>query len=1038
MTIDRAGAARDADNLPIGRPPLIGRVHERDAITSAVARAIAEARPQIVTVIGNAGVGKSRLVTEVIADLAEHYPDLRAYRGIARPDTGLSPAIARILRERFQVAEGADALAQANTVCGQVMDLFGDRRVDEILHFLGAYLGLRAGTTALAEAVDEDPKTFQLVSLAVLRRFFEVDAQRSPVLLVFEDIHCAGPDGVRTLRTLIEQVRGAPIVILCTARPELLTRAHDFTATPRDRHLRVDLAPLSSSESEVLARMLLSPIEHCPSELIETAVRMGGGNPQLLHTLVRIFFDQGVITLDAEGMALIDLDRLSQISLPMSVEDAVHARLASLTPAEREILEWASLMGPVFWLGALVVFGRIRKDPPRLWGGGEDLAPHYRDLLHGLEQREYVTRLSRSTMPGDEEYIFRNSLERERIEKLVPPEDAVEFHQVIAEWLEFRFDDDKRTEEHLDQLARHYEHGNRPLRAARCYKASADLARRRYANQKAIQHYEKALAMFGEHDVKLRLEAHEHLGSVLRTVGRIEDAFKHYHAMLGLAWRLDLKNKGGAAHNLIGRLYRDAGSLDEAMRHFGTGLALFQAAEDQRGIASSYDDIGYTHWRRGAFETAERFLQDGLDRREALGDRHSIALSLNNIALVYQDTGQYKLAREALNRALSLRSDVGDNPGMVITLNNLGTLHQDLEEHETAIGVWRQALELAREIGDRRRQALLMLNIGEGKYRLGETEESIRILSEVEDLCVELGDRFLLAEARRGLGKAYFNHGDMLRAENYLERALELFEQVRSRLHTGIAQRSLAEVLRAYGREDAKGRRAESLFRKALQAFEDLGAEIEIARTGKELAEFLLESPDGRAPSPSIFAEADELRARSEDIFDKIRRDSQAAAATVDPKLTATGPGLNRLRGPSIVPVNAPPSQGVQPSAWAPAPAAPVHFAPIAMPPSATPTTPPVASTTGTHEALDPDELEEVDDDRDTASRTVVAVAPAAPVETPAEPPVARAPSVPPPAQPTAAAPSSPPRPRPSLRAPMPPRTTGEGSPSKPPPRNNG
>ena len=122
MTIDRAGAARDADNLPIGRPPLIGRVHERDAITSAVARAIAEARPQIVTVIGNAGVGKSRLVTEVIADLAEHYPDLRAYRGIARPDTGLSPAIARILRERFQVAEGADALAQANTVCGQVMD----------------------------------------------------------------------------------------------------------------------------------------------------------------------------------------------------------------------------------------------------------------------------------------------------------------------------------------------------------------------------------------------------------------------------------------------------------------------------------------------------------------------------------------------------------------------------------------------------------------------------------------------------------------------------------------------------------------------------------------------------------------------------------------------------------------------------------------------------------------------------------------------------------------------------------------------------
>ena len=874
MTTDRAAPTREQDQHPIARAPFIGRVQERESITRAVTEAFVASRCQVVTVLGNAGVGKTRLADEVVADLREHFPDLRDYRGTARPDAGMHPAIARILRQRFGLREGLDALAQANEVCAQVMDLFGDRRVDEILHFLGAFLGLRAGVTALAEAVDQDPKTFQLVSLAVLRRFFEVDAGRSPVLLVFEDVHCAGPDGIRMLRSLIDSLQGAPIAILCTARPELLAKVHDFTTSSRNHHLRVDLAPLSQSESEFLARTLLSAIERCPKELIETAVRMGGGNPQLVHTLVRIFFDQGVIQVAPEGMCLIDLDRLSQISLPMSVEDAVHARLGTLTPAERQLLEWASLMGPVFWLGGLVVLGRLKRDPPQLWGGGEDLAHHYRDLLKTLEAREYVARLPRSSIAGDEELVFRNSLERERMESLVPEEDAREYHQVIAEWLEFRFEDDKRTEEQLDQLARHYEFGDRKLRAARCYKASADIARRRYANQKAIEHYSKALAMFGEHDVSLRLEVHEHLGSVLRTVGRTEEAFKQYTSMLVLAWRLDLKNKGGAAHNLVGRLYRDAGNLDEAMRHFGTGLALFQAADDQRGIASSYDDIGYTHWRRGAFETAERFLQDGLDRREALGDRHSIALSLNNIALVYQDTGEYKRAREALNRALSLRGESGDKPGMVNTLNNLGTLHQDLEEHDKAIAVWRQALEIAREIGDRRRQALLMLNIGEGKYRLGDAEDSIRILTEVEDLCVELGDRFMLAEARRGLGKALFNRGDVTRAENYLERALELFEQVRSRVHTAIAQRSLAEVLRAYGRDDPKGQRAEALFRKALTAFEELGAEIEIARTGKELAEFLLESPDGRAPSPATFAEADELRARSEDIFAKIKREA--------------------------------------------------------------------------------------------------------------------------------------------------------------------
>ncbi|MFO0608642.1 MAG: tetratricopeptide repeat protein [Polyangiales bacterium] len=979
MTTERAATSREADNLPIGRAPFIGRMQERAAIAQAVSQSITESRCEVVTVLGNPGVGKSRLVEEALADLRERYPDLRDYRGTARPDTGLQPAIARILRQRFGLRDGADALAQANEVCAQVMDLFGDRRVDEILHFLGAFLGLRAGTTALAEAVDEDPRTFQLVSLAVLRRFFEVDAQRSPVALVFEDIHCAGPDGIRTLRSLLDSLRGAPIVIFCTARPELLTRAHDFCATPRDRHLRVDLAPLSPSESDFLARSLLSPIESCPRELVDAAVRMGGGNPQLTHTLVRIFFDQGIITVEPGGTCLIDLDRLGQVSLPMSIEDAVHARVAALTPAERQLLERAALMGPVFWVGGLVVLGRLGSEAPALWGGGEDLAHHYRDLLNALEQREFVQKLPRSSIPGEEEYVFRNSLEREHLEGSVPDESAREYHQVVAEWLEFRFEREDggprreaarehaaRTEEQWDQLARHYERGDRKLRAARCYKASAEIARHRYANQKAVEHYTRALSMFGEHDVALRLEVHEHFGGVLRTMGRTEEAFKQYSAMLALAWRFDLKNKGGAAHNLVGRLYRDAGNLDEAMRHFGTGLALYQAADDQRGIASSYDDIGYTHWRRGAFETAERFLQDGLDRREALGDDRSIALSLNNIGLVYQDTGQYRRAREALTRALLLREQVGDKPGKVATLNNLGELHKDLGEHERAIATWRQALETAREIGDRRRQAVLMLNIGQGKYRLGDTDESIKILTEVEDMCVELGDRLVLAEARRALGKAYFHHGDIARAEAYLERALELFEQVRSRSHTAIAQRSLAQVLRAFGREDEKGRRAEALFRKALAAFEELGAEIQLARTGKELAEFLLESPDGRPPSPATFAEADELRARSEDIFDKLRRDS--ADAAIPEGLMRTNPGLSRLRGPSNVPL--------------PSPAASERPEPV--------------------ESIDPVE----DDDADRFARTVMAPPkqPAAPAPAPAPTAPQVAPQAGPPSSPSGSA----------------------------------
>ena len=886
------------DLLPIGRPPFIGRVAERAAVKAAVQQAVREARCEVVTLVGAAGVGKSRLVDELVADLAVDQPMLRIYRGAAREDRGAHAAIATILRSRFDLHEGNDAHAQANEVCAQVMDLFGDRRVDEILHFLGVFLGMRFGATLLAEAFLEDPRASEHVARAVLRRLFEVDAQRSPLLLVFEDVHLAGADGVRLLRSLVEGLRSAPITVLFTTRPELLATAHDFCATPAGRHLRVDLAPLDAGEATVMARALLSTIENVPGELVRKAVELGGGNPLLIRQIVRIYFDQGVIAVDDEGIATIDLDRLERISLPMSVEDAATSRVTALSPSELELLKWAAMMGRVFWVGGLVVLGRTGKEPPALWGGGEDLALQYRDTLKGLVDRGYVSRVSGPTDTGDEAYSFNDDLDRERLAALVPSEDAEQLHLVLAEWLEFRLTN--RGEEQLDLLARQYERGRRPLRAARCYLRSADLARERYANQKALEHYELGLAMLGEHDIGLRLDAHHHLGDVLALLGRGDEALVHFQKMLRLAFRLDLKAKGGAAHNRIGRLYRDAGKLDDCMRHLGTALALFEAAGDEKGIAASFDDIGKTHWLRGAYETALRFLKDGLDRREAQGDKRSIALSWNNIGLVFQDSGQYKAAYDALVKARDLRREAGDLPGLVVTLNNLGTIHSDRGEDHEAITIWKQALELAHEVGDRRRQAVLLLNVGEARYRMRDSEEALRILTEVELHCQELGDRLLLAEARRGLGKAYFLNNDLATARRYLENALELFEQVRSKVHVGIAQRSLAEVLAAYGAESEEGKRAESLFRKSLAAFEALGAELELARTARTFADFLSTSPAGAVPE-SAFAEAESMRVRSDEIYARLHADTATAGRDRSIRGGTTDPGIQRVDlGPPV------------------------------------------------------------------------------------------------------------------------------------------
>lgn len=840
---------------------MVGRTAERNAVLEVLRRSVADSRPQLLTVLGSAGIGKSRLLLELLEELPKAVPETRMLVNTVRPGGTVRDALARILRTRLGIAESADAFTQAQQLRARITELFGDRRVHEMLYFLGAFLGLRFSGSELAETIEENSRAWRQVARAVLRRFFEVDARRSPLVLCLEDVHLAPPEELASLREMVEATAGVPLLWIVTARPELLARFRDWPEVHPGRHHRIDLSPLNDRDSSALVRSALAPARGLPEELVEAAVEMAGGNPMLLERIARIFVEQRVVVTEPSGAATVDLDKLDSLQLPMSVEDVVQSRLSALTPAERDLLERAAIMGPVFWLGGLVVLGRAGREAPELWGGGEDVALHYRDLLFELEARDYVLRIPDSSLGDDEEWIFKHNLERETLEALVAPATAREWHLMLAEWLELRAGE--RAEEQLDLLAWHYERGDRPLRAARCFLASADKARSRYAHEKAASQYARGLELLGEYDIGLRLEAHHHLGDVLGVLGRIEESHAHFRYMLSLSWRLNLRGKGGAAHNRMGRLFRDAGQLDLAMRHLGTGLALFQAAQDERGIASSLDDIGKVHWLRGNYESALRFLQDALTRREGLGDSRSLALSLNNVGLVMQDSGRFAEAQSHLERALTLRREVEDLQGVTATLNNLGTLYQDRGEHAQALELWREGLEVAREVGDRRRQAVLLLNIGEAHYRMQNPDEALRILAQAEPLCVDSGDRILMAESARAVGKAHLLRGDRSTAQVYLEQALAQFDHARSKAHAAVARRSLAECLADGGLSEERGQRAESLFREALHTFEELGNELEHARTARSLAELL-----GRHEAHA--QEAAALRARAEEVFARL------------------------------------------------------------------------------------------------------------------------------------------------------------------------
>ncbi|MCA9592290.1 MAG: tetratricopeptide repeat protein [Myxococcales bacterium] len=863
------------------RAPLIGRQAVLGELKKASDAALGEQVSRVVTLLGAGGLGKSRIIHEFLLELRVGGGRLpRVFRGSARSIQLSYGVFARLFRSRFGLVEGMDPEAAKAQVRAQVAQVLDDRKVGDVCYFLGQLMDLEFLESPLTKAVAEDPLQAGLLRRAIVKNFLDSDAARGPLCLVFEDLHLADDDSIELLRYLMEHL-GGPILILCATRPDLLARHEDWFDFAKARHTRVDVEPLSEEDSLAVANALLAPCENGPPEaLVESAVGMAGGNPGLLEQMVRIFHDTGVLderdALARDPVWKVNLDKLASARLPLTVDDAVAARIAALGSPERRLLEHAAAMGSVFWLGGLVALARSEREAPELWSADamKDIE-ELRLLLAELVERDYVLELPDSAFSGEVEYVFKHNLEREKVAQLTSAASCRRYNQVIADWLAQK-DGVRSQEEYCAMLAQHLEKAGAMARAGVTYLEAGDLARSTYAAKKAHELYGKGLSLLGEMDAPRRIEALHNHGDVLTLLGRTDEALAAFREMQSLAYRLGLRGKGGAAHNRIGRLHRDTGSLSLAMKHLETARGLFESANDERGISSCHDDIGKVLWLKGEYDEALEEMRRSLEMRKKIGDRRSIALSLNNIGLVWMDHGRTAKAGEALEAALTIRREIGDPLGIVQSLNNLGKLAQELGENTKALEHFTEAHEVAREMGEQNRIAVVLTNIGETHYRMDATEEAIRILKQAEELCDEMGDKLHLAEAKRGLAKAYLMQKELRKARDSIKHAVDLFGQVRSKSHLATALRTLGEITAAGAWGAGHEGKAIDYFMRSIALCKEIGNELEVAKSYRAFASYV-QSSDHYRQNADIQREAQKLSGMADEIFERHRRAAQAA-----------------------------------------------------------------------------------------------------------------------------------------------------------------
>ena len=448
------------------RRVFVGRQSELDLLLATYRRCAAQGEPHLVTIVGEPGVGKTRLVQELWGVLSKEHPAPvhRTGRCLPYGDGITYWPLAEILKEHFGILD-SDPPDEV-------------RRRLEGREILGLALGLDS-----ASGLHPLDARERLHETAV--RFVEELATERPTVTLVEDIHWAEDDLLDLLERIVRGARG-PVVVVATARPELLDRRPTWGAGRRNA-ATIWLEPLPERETSRLLDGLLAV--ELPSELRELVVRRAEGNPFFVEELVGELLDAGVLERRDGEWAL--GERRPGFTVPDTVHAVLSARMDRLPATEKAALQAASVVGRVFWIRPVI----------HLLDGEE---PDF-DLL---EERDFVRRSGASSMAGEREYAVKHALTREVAYAGIPKARRGRLHASFAEWLERN---DRAKDEHAPLLAYHYSEAVRPedadlvwagsehelvalsARAVFWLRRAGELARGRYEMDEAVELFTRAV-----------------------------------------------------------------------------------------------------------------------------------------------------------------------------------------------------------------------------------------------------------------------------------------------------------------------------------------------------------------------------------------------------------------------------------------------------------------------------------------------------------------------------------------------------------------
>jgi class 3 adenylate cyclase/tetratricopeptide (TPR) repeat protein len=687
-----------------GRTPLVGRTRELDLLWDALDRAREEREPQLVTLVGVPGIGKSRLVWELFqrVDAEPEFVTWRQGRSLPYGEGVSFWALSEMVKAQAGILE-SDSVEQASRKLeGAIGRLDVASQAEWLLRHLRPLVGLETDAPP-AEAGE---------AIGAWRAFLEGLADLQPLVLVFEDLHWADDGLLDFVDELVERSRGVPMLVLGTARPELTSRRAGWGGGKANA-LTISLSPLSDEDTARLANAVLERTV-VPAELQAALLARAGGNPLFAEEFARLAAERG------EG-----------VELPDTVQALIAARLDALPDAEKELLQSAAVIGKVFWVGAL----------------GEQATP---DRLAALERKDFIRRERRSSVADETEYAFRHVLTRDVAYAQIPRSGRAAKHEATAAWIESLSPD--RAEDRADMLAHHYVSALKyasptgppsegvVTRARLALREAGDRAMALSALTAAARYYREALALWPADDAdrpRLLLAAGR-----AASQGEGTGADELESAREALAGAGDVEG-AAEADALLGNLLWRRGDRARATRHIARAHETVAALPASRSKTFVLTVAAGNAMVAGEDEKAAELASEVVRLAEGLGLDDARVQALTTLGSVNMHGGR-RAALDFFEEALALGTR-SRTPAILRTYANLAVSLVGFGEIVRAREVLGEGLALAETFGEQAMGRWLRGQVPYLEFCLGDWDSALRA-----------ADAFL--EERERLGAHYLEH----------------------------------------------------------------------------------------------------------------------------------------------------------------------------------------------------------------------------------------------------------------------------------------